>query len=194
VALSLTQTAGLVITASTWNNREPSTTASAVFSFLAGLALVGLLQLEHVRSIRPSFIVSVYLLVSAFLDISRVRTAWLRGASTGHAVTLSFNLGFKLFILMFETVEKRRLLPKSDKDISIESTSGPFNRGLFVWLNSLLRAGFTNLLTLESLPSINERLATDKIHHRFDTAWKQGKTWPSGLHGHFSSIYAHPTC
>jgi len=165
------------VVASTWNNnRGPSTIASAVLNFLTSLALIGLLQLEHVKSVRPSFIVSAYLLVSVLLDVSRVRTAWLRDAGTGYAVTLSLGLGFKLFILLLETVEKRRLLQQSDKDISVESTSGPFNRGLFVWLNGLLKAGFTKLLTLESLPSINEKLAADKIHDRFDTAWKRGET------------------
>lgn len=176
--LLLTQTASLIVVASTRGNRGPSTIASSVVEFLASLALAGLLQLEHVRSIRPSFIISTYLFLSVLLGASRVRTAWLRGGSstggTGHALTLSLNLGFKLVVLLLETVEKRRLLPISEKEmISMESTSGPFNRGLFVWLNGLLKAGFTHLLTLESLPSINEKLATDEIHGRFDAAWQK---------------------
>jgi ATP-binding cassette, subfamily C (CFTR/MRP), member 1 len=173
--LPLTQATALILVASTWNSREPSTTPSMALEFLASLLLIGILQLEHTRSIRPSFIISVYLLISILFGITRMRTAWLRDTNMGHAVTLSLGLGFKLFILVLETVEKRKLLPKSDKDISVESTSGPFSRGLFVWLISLLRLGFTNLLTLESLPSINEKLAASKIHNRFNTAWKEGE-------------------
>jgi hypothetical protein len=40
-------------------------------------ALVLLSHLEHVKSIRPSFLISFYLLASLVFDIARARTQWL---------------------------------------------------------------------------------------------------------------------
>ncbi|RYP53067.1 hypothetical protein DL768_001844 [Monosporascus sp. mg162] len=171
VLLSLAQLAGLILVALTWTVRERIALTASVLGFIASLFLLYLLKLEHVRSIRPSFLISAFLLVSILLDVSRVRTEWLRGANLTFAAVITSALSVKAVILSLETVEKRRLLPLSEKGISTESTSGPFNRGFFVWLNGLLQAGFSSLLTLESLPSIYEKLAADKTHAKFNSEW-----------------------
>jgi len=179
VLLLLVQLAGLFLVALTWTVRERTAVAASVLDFIAGLFLVCLLRLEHVRSIRPSFLISAFLLISILLDVSRVRTEWLRGAGLTFAAILTSTLSVKIIILSLETVEKRRLLPLRNKRMSTESTSGPFNRGFFVWLNALLQAGFSSLLSLESLPSIYEKLAADKTHEKIDSEWTRCKSCQS---------------
>ncbi|KAL4722768.1 hypothetical protein ACLX1H_010006 [Fusarium chlamydosporum] len=70
-----------------------------------------------------------------------------------------------------QTVEKRRILIVGDKPISKESTSGPFSRGFFVWLNSLLISGWATVLTNNDLPAIYEKLSSEKLAVRFGKAW-----------------------
>ena len=139
--------------------------------------VVCLSHFEHIKSIRPSFLISLYFFASLLLDTARVRTEWLLLISGPYAATLTATIVAKLALLCLETVEKRRILLLTEKKPSIESTSGPFNRGFFVWLNGLLRQGFVTLLSSQTLPSVHEKLAADKTHLRFHDAWSKCKFW-----------------
>ncbi|PWY88307.1 multidrug resistance-associated protein [Aspergillus heteromorphus CBS 117.55] len=143
----------------------------AVLELLAALAIVILVDLEHIRSIRPSFLVSAYLFTTLLLDLARVRTAWLIPESRAYSACLTTSVALKLLLLGLENVEKRKWLLPDEKSRSGESISGPFNRGLFAWLNGLLRQGYTVLLTGEALPNIHEKLASSDLSRRFSDAW-----------------------
>lgn len=169
------QFAILVVVNAEQSIRERFSVAAAVLNFVVGPPLVGLIHLEHVKSLRPSFIISAYFFVSMLLDIARVRTEWLLKESPAYAGLLTVSFIVKVTLLLLETIEKRRLLYADEKRISVESTSGPFSRGFFVWLNGLLRAGFRSLLALDSLPAIYEKLHSGKTHERFKEAWLKRK-------------------
>lgn len=147
--------------------------AAAAVSFIAGVVLVLLSHLEHVKSVRPSFLVSVYLFLSLLFDCARVRTEWLLHNSAAFAGTLSASVLAKLVLLALETVEKRKFLLPQEKVLSPESTSGPFNRGFFVWLNSLLRTGYASLLTVDTLPAIYEKLSSKSLADKFESDWQR---------------------
>ncbi|KAF7592270.1 hypothetical protein BBP40_000472, partial [Aspergillus hancockii] len=135
------------------------------------LAVVILVDLEHVRSIRPSFLVSAYLFVTLLLDLARVRTAWLLSDTREYLACLSTSLAIKLLLLALENVEKRKWLIPGEKAQSGESMSGPFSRGLFAWLNGLLRNGYSVLLSGDTLPTIHEKLSSRDLFPRFADAW-----------------------
>ncbi|KAM0561862.1 hypothetical protein ACHAPJ_003033 [Fusarium lateritium] len=80
---------------------------------------------------------------------------------------------FKLALLALETIEKRKILISGDKPLSKESTSGPFSRGFFVWLNSLLISGWATVLTNNDLPTIYEKLSSEKLAVSFGRAWQK---------------------
>ncbi|PYH92309.1 multidrug resistance-associated protein [Aspergillus ellipticus CBS 707.79] len=143
----------------------------AVLELLAALAIVVLVDLEHVRTIRPSFLLSAYLFVTLLLDLARVRTAWLISDSRAYSACLATSVALRLLLLVLENVEKRKWLLPDEKNRSVESVSGPFNRGLFAWLNGLLRRGYTVLLTGDTLPAIHEKLASSNLANRFSDAW-----------------------
>ncbi|KAJ5142866.1 uncharacterized protein N7515_001653 [Penicillium bovifimosum] len=145
--------------------------ASAILDLLSALVVIVLLDLEYVRSICPSFLVSAYLFVTLLLDLARVRTAWLLPETLAYPACLSASLAAKLVLLVLNNIEKRKWLVPSEKGNSIESVSGPFSRGLFTWLNGLLWKGHSASLTGEALPTVHEKLSSSELAAQFAEAW-----------------------
>ncbi|KAK2593714.1 hypothetical protein QQS21_008579 [Conoideocrella luteorostrata] len=145
--------------------------ASSVLSLVASCCILLLAHAEHVKSIRPSFLLTIYLFVSLLFDATRLRTEWLLSINNAYASVLSAVVGAKLTLLVLETVEKRSILIKNGKSPSKESTSGPLSRGFFVWLNPLLITGWATILTNKGLPDIYEKLSSRKLEVRFATKW-----------------------
>ncbi|KAE8550188.1 hypothetical protein TMatcc_008188 [Talaromyces marneffei ATCC 18224] len=167
VCLAAIQIVLLALVATQQPDRRLLSLAGAILEVFDMLCLVILVDLEYVRSIRPSFLVSAYLFVTLLLDVARVRTAWLLPNCLTYSICLSLSLAIKLLLICMENVEKRKWLVPSEKTKSDESLSGPFSRGLFVWLNGLLWTGYSELLTGETLPSINEKLCSHSLYTRF---------------------------
>ncbi|KAE8407397.1 multidrug resistance-associated protein [Aspergillus pseudonomiae] len=151
--------------------RRRESLAGAILELVAGLAVVIITDLEHIRSIRPSFLVSAYLFATILCDLVRVRNAWLLSDSQAYAGCLSLSLTIKLLLLILENVEKRKWLKPSQKMRSSESLSGLFSRGLFAWLNGLLWKGYSMLLSENSLPRIHEKLASRDLSAQFAESW-----------------------
>ncbi|KAF3389371.1 Multidrug resistance-associated protein 1 [Penicillium rolfsii] len=145
--------------------------ASAILDLISALVVVILIDLEHFRSLRPSFLVFAYLFVTLLLDIARVRTAWLIPSSPAYPACLSASLAVKLLLLVLTNTEKRKWFMRTEIDHSAESVSGPFSRGLFTWLNDLLWQGHSMLLTGDALPTVHEKLLSSDLSTRFANSW-----------------------
>lgn len=148
--------------------------AAAVLNLVSAGCIILLEHFEHVKSVRPSFLLTAYLFVSLIFDAARLRTEWLISLNTAFAGVLSSATAFKLALLVLETIEKRSILVSSSKLPSLESTSGPLSRGFFVWLNSLLISGWATVLTNNELPAIYEKLSSEKLALRFHNVWSKG--------------------
>ncbi|KAK8062961.1 P-loop containing nucleoside triphosphate hydrolase protein [Apiospora hydei] len=162
----------LLVLATKTGLRTKATLASAVLSLVTGLSLAVLSHLEHAKSIRPSFIINTYLIATIIFDIARVRTQWLSKRS-GNAIAgvLTASLTIKCAMAVLESIEKQSLLLEPDHHYSLESTSGVVSRSWFWWLNSLLFAGFRKVLSLEDLPSISEKVNSERLSHRIQATW-----------------------
>lgn len=145
--------------------------ASAVLDLLSALGVILLLDLEHVRSIRPSFLVSANLFITLLFDLARVRTAWLLPENKAYSAFLSTSLAIKLVLLLLASVEKQKWLLTTEKYHSTESVSGPFTRGLFTWLNGLLWRGHLTSLAEGDLPAVHEKLLSSRLSVQFADAW-----------------------
>ena len=165
------QIALVVLSATQPNMRGREALAGAILELVAGLAIAILIDLEHVRSIRPSFLASAYLFITLLFGLVRVRTAWLLLDNRAYAACLSSSLAIKLLLLILENVEKRKWLKPSEQARSGESLSGLFSRGLFSWLNGLLWKGYSMLLTGSSLPTIHEKLSSHDLSAQFANSW-----------------------
>jgi hypothetical protein len=149
--------------------------ASATLSFVSGLVLAALSHLEHAKTIRPSFLINSYLIVTVILDVARVRTQWLVRENDAISSVLATSLGSKCIMLVLEAFEKRSLLLGLDRHFSLESTSGLISRGSFWWLNGLLMRGSKKILTMDDLPAIHEKLDSEHLAQRLQVAWDKCK-------------------
>lgn len=149
--------------------------AAAVMSFLAACLTTLLVHAEHVKTIRPSFLLSCYLFLTVIFDMARVRTEWMLQDQTSYATLLSESIAVKIVLLGLESVEKRNILVYKKVPHSKESTSGPFSKALFIWINSLLAIGWRTTLTLGSLPTIYEELSSEDLMDRFSRKWDRGE-------------------
>ncbi|GBF62869.1 ABC transporter [Trichophyton mentagrophytes] len=134
------------------------TLACASLTIAGYCVLAAVSYLEHVRCVRPSTLLNVYLGVSTLLDLARTRSLFF--IQDSHTIALISLAAFIIKSLAFilEVTEKRHLLLAKWKDASPEATSGVINRSLFIWLNRLFINGFRTLLTVNTITPIDEEL------------------------------------
>lgn len=163
--------------------------AASALGILDVLALGALSYVEHHRSVRPSTVISVYLLFSIAFDAVQCRTLWLLGAIDSVAAVFTAVLATKLVIFALEVHEKRAILLETWKSLGPESTSGFVSRGFFWWLNTLLMRGFSASLSLGSLWDMDEELQSRRLLQRIRNEWRSLRE-TGGKHALFlSTLY-----
>ena len=159
-----------------WNKNEYIPTrvsvASATVVLITALSVLLLSYLEHPRSVRPSSLLSLYLLFSLIFDIAQARTLFLRSDTHVAWVFLAVMVS-KLFLLLLEARSKRSFLKPPYDQLPTESTSGIFERSYFWWLNPLFIHAFRGLLSFEDLPEIDIDLASLRLGRLFEKAWME---------------------
>ncbi|KAL3301816.1 ABC transporter [Colletotrichum asianum] len=149
--------------------------AAAVLGVLDALALGVLSHTEHVRSIRPSTIICVYLVFSLAFDAVQCRTLWLLPGLQKLAAVFTASLTVKLAMFMLEVQGKRRFLIAALRNLSPDTTSGIIGRGFFWWLNGLMTRGFKATLSPAALYDIDEGLKSEELLQRLLQQWDQRK-------------------
>ena len=133
--------------------------------------------MEHEKSVQPSFLLNGYLFATLLFDIARARTLWLRQYNHYNeviAIVFTASVALKAVILLLEAVEKRRILKPRFKAYPPEAISGIYNKSFFWWLNPLFRRGFSNLLFIEELYTLDKHLAAEYVHERLQRTWDKG--------------------
>lgn len=148
--------------------------ASAVLLLLTGLALAALSHFEHAKSIRPSYLIEGYLLLTAIFDVARVRTEWLLETNDAVAGIVTGSLVTKCIMLALEAMAKRSILP--DQSFSREGSGGLLNRMSFWWLNHFMLTGFRKVLAVDDLPEIHEKLDSERLANIIQTTWQNCRT------------------
>lgn len=149
------------------NHGTRASLPSAALSLVAAFAVLLLSRLEHSRSIRPSFLLSVYLFASAIFDAVQARTLFLRHDRPEILGLFTASIGIRLVLLVLESTNKRRYLKAPYCNYSPEATCGIFNRSVFFWINPLLAVGFRKLIALDDLyetdPSLKSAISLDEM-------------------------------
>ena len=171
LALAGSELALLILWATNGSIRTRASVPSAAISFAAALSVLLLSSVEHSRSVMPSTLLSVYLLLSSILDLAQARTLYLRRDSTPIAAIFVATIGIKLSLLLLESRSKRSYLKPPYNNLSLESTSGIFNRTVFWWLNALFAKGFQGLLSFNDLYVIDSKLASGPLSRSMHKAW-----------------------
>ncbi|KIY02825.1 uncharacterized protein Z520_01290 [Fonsecaea multimorphosa CBS 102226] len=180
VLLSAFVTVQLAVLLARATNSETATKASvaaAALDFAACCVLFVLSCFEHSRSVTPSTIIGLYLIVSFLFGAVQMRTFYLLPgyAAKNIANLLSLSLAIKFGVLVTEAVEKRGILLDPYRDLPPEATSGVYNRSVFWWLNPLLRLGFGKTLKLDDLYDLDDKLVSANVAARFGQAWAETK-------------------
>ncbi|KAL2858516.1 hypothetical protein BJY01DRAFT_530 [Aspergillus pseudoustus] len=163
--------------------RTAATIPTAVLSLLAAIGLSTVSWLEHARSIRPSFIINIYLFLSVLLGLPRARTLWMLGLNRIIPVVFTCSLILKCAMTILESKEKRKILLYDAKEVAKVSTSGPFNHSVFYWLTSLFLQGYKKTLSLQDLFPLSSNLKSEKLEVNLRTAWDRvpDKQQPNAL-------------
>jgi len=119
---------------------ETSIAAASVF-LVESFAFVALSKFEHVRSIRPSSLLNLYLLSSLGLDFIRMRTLVKLQFDTLIASLSAADMAIKGSLLFLEAQSKKSHFSIADSERPPQEISGIFNRTVFWWLNSLFLQG-----------------------------------------------------
>lgn len=177
VALAILQTALLALFSRSHDEYRALLLASATLQFFAAVLMGLLSHLEHIITVRPSFLLSSYLVLTVILDAARARTQALIAGQNTVAGILIATVITKLLLFLVETKDKVHILLPEFSELSSELRSGLLSRALFLWLNPLLIAGFKGVLSSRSLPTIYERLSSELLTARVESRWKKGKCW-----------------
>ncbi|KAE8135416.1 P-loop containing nucleoside triphosphate hydrolase protein [Aspergillus pseudotamarii] len=160
----------------TANRTQASIAANAVLT--VGTVFLGILSYaEHNYSVRPSLLLGIYLSITLLFDIAKTRTLWLRELAEINriiAILTSVAVGVKALLLLLETVEKRRILKNVYEKLPPEATGGIFNRFFFWWLNPLFKTGFSKLLSVGDLYTLDMQLTSKTLHSSLETMWNNG--------------------
>lgn len=154
--------------------------ASAVLVLLTTLLMSPLSFLEGQRSLRPSPILNIYLLVSTLFDTAQVRTLWLIVASISEdnllrysAISFSLGLGLKFVILVLEALPKK--IRNSEEVLSREKTCGVYSLRTFWWLNRILWLGRRKRIQSSDLYTIDPGLKNARYSAKLMADWRKGK-------------------
>jgi ATP-binding cassette subfamily C (CFTR/MRP) protein 1 len=174
-ALAIFDLAHLVLWVHQKSPHNRAATPSAVLSFVGALVLAVTSYFEHIRSVRPSFLLNVYLPFTVLFDIARSRSYSMSPDIDTIATVFTSRVAVKLLLAILEARPKNhRILPEF-ADLPPESTSGPYKRALFWWLNALFKKGYTNSLAIDDLFHLDKHLQSDYLHHKLGSAWARCK-------------------
>ncbi|WQF82387.1 Putative AAA+ ATPase domain, ABC transporter type 1, transmembrane domain-containing protein [Colletotrichum destructivum] len=172
ILLSVVQLATLVTIAFT-PAKDDFHLFSAVASFVACVGLCPLLALEHTRSVKPSDLGIVYLLVSTACDFAELGTGQY-GNTTLEAVTPGIvNLCVKFVLLVAESRGKKPILRDPRGQQSPEELANILDRTFFWWINPILALGNRHVLTEENLPPMGHMLSSKALRQQALRAWDQ---------------------
>ena len=167
------QTVLLILHALNPSLRTRATIAASALTLLDALGLCLLSHKEHVRSIRPSAVINVYLLLTLPFDVARARTLWLSGATRSIAAVFTSTLGVKIMILITEAIEKRGILLDRYQNSSPEITSGIYSRSFFWWLIKLMTTGYRRVIQNEDLYPIDDEMKSAFLQDQGQQVWKR---------------------
>ncbi|KAM0261709.1 hypothetical protein ACHAQJ_002161 [Trichoderma viride] len=150
--------------------------AAACVSFASSLMSCALSYFEHARSLGPSSLLNVFLLVSLLLDAAVLRTVWLSlstaAVSESIRAVLTASFALKATLLVLEGREKSRHVV-GRPTFAPEETSGLYSRAVFAWVAPLLRTGFQRLLRPVDLFQLDEKMSVSGLSEKFWWHWRK---------------------
>ncbi|KAL2069425.1 hypothetical protein VTL71DRAFT_14104 [Oculimacula yallundae] len=149
--------------------------ASASLTLANAVGLVILSYTEHTRSIRPSTVINVYLLLTLIFDVARTRTLFLNHAPVTLTAIFTCSTVLKGLTTVSEAIEKRAILLPPYRFASPEATSGIYSHAVFWWLNSLLKMGYGRVVRAEDMFPIDGEMKSEVLVERAQKTWDKAR-------------------
>jgi ATP-binding cassette subfamily C (CFTR/MRP) protein 1 len=165
----------LVLWAKHQGRQNRAAIPSAAMSLVTSLVLIVLSFFEHMRSIRPSWLLNIYLVLTVVFDVVRSRTYSLSPDLDTIATVFTSRVAVELILAIIEARPKRHLLLPTFAGCPPEATSGPYKRALFWWLNALLKKGYSESLSVDDLFHLDKHLQSNYLHHLIGSSWDRCK-------------------
>ena len=147
-----------------------ATIAAQSLTLYLSIILIALSHFEHIRSVRPSALLSLYFGVSLLFDTVRDRTLWIIHHNILYSILFTISLGFKLALFVLESLEKESGYTLQ-QTLSKETAGNVFTRSLFWWLNPLLWRGYRTELETSKLPDIDNELTSPELQRKIWARW-----------------------
>lgn len=145
-------------------------TASAL-GLADAIALAILSYLNHTRSIKPSTIITVYLLLATAGEGIICTKLWHTATSPILAPVYTATMSVKAFLFILESQTKRSILLDKWQQAGPEATSGIFGRAFFWWVNPLLAIGYKGKAPVSSAYTLDNGLESEKLSNQFIMRW-----------------------
>lgn len=159
--------------AATWRLMNPVNNkiiAAGAMSSVAALLLLLLSNIEHMKSQRPSILITLYLSPTTLFDVARTRTWWLEFGGRSYTATLTAKTVLQFTVILVETMPKCHSLRghETHADTSPEETSGMFSLAFFYWLNPLIYKGSKKILKPDDMYPLDKRLSVSNPLNGFN--------------------------
>lgn len=164
----------MVVWSTAGQGKTSISTALASLNVVVALQVILLTWFEDVRSIRPSSLLSIYLLLTFLLDITQLRTLWLKHETLISAL-LSASTALKGVIVILESRSKTPHIKGPPICLPPESTSGIVNRSVLWWINDMFSQGFNTALSLDNLYTLTPELTSATLGERVQKEWDSRK-------------------
>ncbi|PTB62314.1 hypothetical protein BBK36DRAFT_1172514 [Trichoderma citrinoviride] len=145
-----------------------------VAALVASAGLVWLSIAEHKRSIRPSDLIVLYLLLTVVFDtfaLTYPGFSDVRNGGRNHAFLVA-EVASRAAILVLESQEKTSILRSEYSRSSPEETTGLISSMLFGWLIGLLSRGNRSILRGSHLPPLDSELEAEGLRRKILKAWE----------------------
>ncbi|KAJ5641399.1 hypothetical protein N7490_005399 [Penicillium lividum] len=149
--------------------------ASDILNIVSTAGAVVLSFLEDQRSARPSDLLVIYFSSLVLLWIPRLRSLWLisgSGPCRGLWVAI---YTVTVLIAFLESTRKVKTLRPSYQHVNVEQVSGFWARSVFLWVVPFIRTGYSTILSVENMPSVDESLQGDTARDKLEETWVQVK-------------------
>ncbi|THY55077.1 multidrug resistance-like protein [Aureobasidium pullulans] len=168
--------------------RTSASIAAYTLRLITGPALLALSYFEHIYTLRPSTLISAYLLALLLLDAAHMRTLALEFPHRGPTIAFGISMGFEVLSLLTECVRKKETVGVSFASLSPEATSNLFVRQTFFWLKKILRIGYSRTITTRDLYNLDAAIGSEKLARSFRKLGLDKGTYPTSLDWYRSSF------
>lgn len=127
---------------------------------------------DHLHSLQPSAILSIYLTISLIADVLQGRTLFLRPSMSilgGLSIAVA-TLKLALIILQ-EIIKPAQHKFSAGEKLSRDAVAGFWNHTFLFWINSTFFIGFRRHLSMNDLGSLGQAFSSKLLAQKFERAW-----------------------